>query len=253
MTQTNTAVRSQRIKERPAHPLHAEFAKAGLDRMMLDDFPSPPWAARAWCEYVVSPTYLDQKKPLIWECAANRGYLASGLEGYGATVIGSDIFDYASCYPRGRFPRYPVFNFLDLGADLMSLKPGGVVDRLPAFMPAQPHWVISNPPFSRAHEFIELAMKIAKVGVSMLCRIQITESVGRYEKIFKPLGARRWAWSQFVERVPIHEGKCERNQSTMTAYGWLTIWQDQQHSEEILAKRFIPPCRARLEKADDYR
>lgn len=249
MAQTNTAVRSERVKERPPHPLAAQFAKAGLDRMILDDFPSPPWSARAWCEYVVSPVYLDQKKPLIWECAANRGYLARGLDGYGATVIGSDIFDYASCYPVGRFVGYPTFNFLDLGVSLLARGEA----TLPHFLPHAPHWIVSNPPFSRAHEFIDLAMKIATVGVSMLYRIQITESVGRYEKIFKPLGDRRWAWSQFVERVPIHEGKCERNQSTMTAYGWLTIWQDQQHADEILQKRFIPPCRAQLEKADDYR
>lgn len=61
MAQNNsTAVMARRTDKRPPHPLAAEFAAAGLDRMMLDDFPTPPWGGRAWCEHIVGPAALER-------------------------------------------------------------------------------------------------------------------------------------------------------------------------------------------------
>lgn len=247
----NSAVVSSRNKERPPHPLAAQFAAAGLDRMMVDDYPTPPWAGRAWAEHVVGRAALsyiasrgNDPIRIVWEPAANRGFLARGLKEYCDRLVCSDLFDYSSCYAPSKYPAFPRFNFLDLENIGVSL---------PAFLPDRPDWIVTNPPFSRAHEFIALGLQVARVGVAMLCRIQITESLGRYREIFAPLHPCRWTWSQFVERVPIREGKCERDQSTMTAYGWLTIWKEPQEPDFILARRFIPPCRAQLEKPDDYR
>ncbi len=239
---TNAAVVSQRAKrgKRPPHPLDAEFAAAGLDRYMLDDFPTQPWGARAWCEHVFGPPTAPLKKLLVWEPAANRGFLYRGLKDYFGQVVGSDIFDYGA--------GFPTFNFLDMHPSEMFLP----AEKLPPFLPREPDWIITNPPFVRAQEFIDTALYVARIGVAMLCRTQIMETVGRYEAIYDPKLKVAWAFSQFVERLPMNEAKCERDMATQSAYGWLTIWKDARQAPDILSRRHIPPCRRRLEQVVDY-
>jgi len=230
---TSAAVMARRTNKRPPHPLEAEFAAAGLDRYLLDDFPTPPWGGRAWCEHVVGPAAL--KNALVWEPTVNRGFLARGLGDYCGELVTSDIFGYV--------PDCRIFNFLDL-------VPGSML-AAPAFLPRRPEWVVTNPPFVRAELFIEAAFDVATVGIAMLCRMQITETVGRYKGIFERY-AGRWAWSQFAERLPMWEAKCERRMNSASAYGWLTIWQQPPAAEFILARRHIPPTRAALERPGDY-
>lgn len=245
----NAAVVSDRAtdKEKLPHPLEAEFQKAGLTAQIVDDYPTQPWGARAWCEHVEGPPATCLRGRVIWEPCANRGFMVKGLKDYSDHVFGSDIFDYAPHYPDRNFPTFPLYNFLDL----QSGQIGGA--GLPKFLPGQPDWIVFNPPFSRAEEFIQVALEHARIGVAALCRLAITETVGRYKTLFGAIEPERWAWSQFVERLPLAEGKCTRDQKTMTAYGWLTIWQEPQDPRIILRRRHIPPCRTQLEKADDYR
>lgn len=230
----SSAVNSERTKDRPPHPLEAEFNKVGLTAQIVDDFPTQPWGGRAWCDQVADEDNL--KSLTAWEPCANRGFLVRGLRDYFANVICSDIFDYGA--------GFPVFNFLDLA-------PGMIGTRMPDFVEERPDWVVSNPPFVRVHEFIATALSIARVGVAMLCRTQIMETVGRYQDIYVPY-AGRWAFSQFVERLPMQEAQCLKSQGTKAAYGWLTIWHEPQDPTFLLSRRHIAPCRKRLERAGDY-
>jgi hypothetical protein len=237
----NAAVVSRRTKERAPHPMAQKLAAAGLDRYMIDDFPTPCWAGRAWVEHVYGPPVKTLRTKTIWEPAANRGFLFRALKDYCDDVIGSDIFDYGA--------GFPTFNFLDCHPSQMQLLGNGA----PPWLKKRPHWIVTNPPFARAKGFIEAALNVATEGIAMLCRTQIMETAGRYQSIFRPSAGYCWAFSQFVERVPMQEFTMTRAMTTMSAYGWLTIWKHSVIPAFILDRRHIPPCRAQLERPDDYR
>jgi len=81
----------------------------------------------------------------------------------------------------------------------------------------------------------------------MLSRTVFVESVGRYERMFVPHPPSKVA--QFVERVPMVQGRLDRKASTATGYAWL-VWEKDTTST---ATQFcwIPPCRKRLEQDAD--
>tara|TARA_R100000789_G_scaffold60589_1_gene58092 strand:- start:794 stop:1396 length:603 start_codon:yes stop_codon:yes gene_type:complete len=64
----------------------------------LDDFPTPPWATRALCEFLKARGLIG---PLdsVREPAPNRGHMAKVLAEYFDQVIASDVHDYGAGYP----------------------------------------------------------------------------------------------------------------------------------------------------------
>ena len=123
-----------------------------------DDFPTPPWATRALMEHVINPVWSHGRT--CWEPAANRGYMSLALREYFDHVLESDVVDYG--YGN-------VVDFLSV--------PDGEGDLVV-------HWVITNPPFNKAQQFIEKAQSIATDGVAMLVRTSFLESVMRYHTLF---------------------------------------------------------------------
>jgi hypothetical protein len=107
-------------------------------------------------------------------------------------------------------------------------------------------FVITNPPFRLAEQFAFRALDIARCGVALLVRAQFMESVGRYERLFSrhPPAA---VW-QFVERVPMVKGRLDRSASTATAYAWVVWYRGITDTRY----RWIPPCRARLDRDEDW-
>ena len=198
----------------------------------LDDFPTPPWGARAWVEHVVGRHAVEGMT--CWEPAANRGYLLRGLADYFGAVEGSDIFDYGA--------GFPLHDFLSDGDALFSARPP---------ISFQPDWVATNPPFNRLLEFTLKGLEIARVGVAIFCRLQFLEGVARHKRIFAPY-ADRYVFSQFVERISLVRGCVDPKAGRPAAYGWLTIWKEPQDPAFLLERRHIPPCRKRLERASDY-
>jgi hypothetical protein len=189
--------------------------KPGTKGEALDDFPTPPWATRALAEYVIEP------QGICLEPACGRGHMSAALAEYFDDVISCDIFDYGF---------------------------GNVADFLKSTYEADSFdWVITNPPFILAEQFIVRSMKIARRGVAMLTRTVFIESEGRYERLFKDNPPSRHA--QFVERVPMLEGRLDRHATTATAYAWLVWQKDRLGSCELV---WIPPCRKKLERDKDY-
>jgi len=108
-------------------------------------------------------------------------------------------------------------------------------------------WVITNPPFRLAEDFIKRARIVAGQGVAILARTVFIESVGRYREIFEQTPPTKFA--QFTERVPMVKGRLDAKASTATGYAWI-VWEKGVKQPPRLA--WVPPCRKKLERSGDY-
>lgn len=185
----------------------------------LDDFPTPPWATRALLHHVIGTKGLATQTCLEPACGA--GHMARALQEAFGVVFALDVHPYGF---------------------------GLVQDFLKQPYPADNvDWVITNPPFILAEEFIRRALPIARVGVAVLTRTTFIESKGRYERLFRDTHLTTMA--QFVERVPLLKGRLDPKGTTATGYCWL-VWKRIWLGHPQLM--WIPPCRKVLERADDY-
>jgi hypothetical protein len=117
-----------------------------------DGFPSPPWIAGALIECALPEGMrADLPAQSVLEPAGGRGFMAEALRPYFRKVIVGDAYDYGYA---------PVRDFLT--------HPYGPVD-----------WVITNPPFRLASEFIIRGWEISRVGVAMFARTQFLEGQKR--------------------------------------------------------------------------
>ena len=215
----------------------------------LDDFPTPPWATRALIEHVLLPRTYGRAKMLAmstaWDPACNRGYMARPLGEYFADVQATDIHDY------GYEHHLRTVDFLWRGSE----------DYL------TPDWLITNPPFQLAEQFIERAFDLNIEGFAMLMRTSFQEGVGRYNRLFSRFAPTITA--QFSERVIMHKGKIVnpnvpvpvwskklkkwvmRKPSSATSYMWF-VWLDGRKVNTSSDQIWIPPCRQQLERPGDY-
>lgn len=205
----------------------------------LDDFPTPPWATRALMKHVIFPSMVVYgpdsliAKSTVWEPTCNRGYMAKPLKEFFGIVHASDVHDYG--YESGDWCQDRVIDFLWPGSESPVVAKNGV------------DWIITNPPFRLAEQFIERAWQVKGVeGVAILVRTAFLEGVGRYRKLFHVSPPSIVA--QFAERVPMIRGRLSAEASTATAYCWL-VWMMGEEGTKLV---WIPPCRSELERASDY-
>lgn len=197
----------------------------------LDDFPTPPWATRALCQYLTDNYVFvewqagktPKRRLSAREPAANRGHMVKPLLEYFDTVEASDIFDYGVGFPQSDYL---------FGPD-----------------PEPVDWTITNPPFRLAEQFIERMHRTSRQGCAVIVRSAFLEGVGRFERLFNHLPPTHVL--QFAERVVMHKGKLSPNGSTATAYCWL-IWDKRGELGRETRFDWIRPCRRMLERPDDY-
>lgn len=184
-----------------------------------DDFPTPPWATRAFVEALRRPINGYR----IWEPACGRGHMAKVLEEYcpDGHVWATDKHDYGGT---------SIWDFLEA----------------PRW---ESDWIITNPPFRLASDFIERAFKMRPtIGFALLVRTVFQEGATRHDDIFT-----RYPPSEFIqyaERVSMVQGRLDATVSSATAYQW-AVWYMNDFSGETKT-RWIPPCRKRLTKPGDY-
>lgn len=186
----------------------------------LDDFPTPPWATRALCDWIGRRSIDNLTGMSAREPAANRGHMVRPLQEYFGSVEASDVHDYGVGY--------------------------AVQDYLFGPAPALVDWTITNPPFRLAEQFIDRALETSKVGVAVIVRTAFLEGVGRYERLFREFPPTDVL--QFSERVVMHRGKLSPKGSTATAYCWL-VWRFPHSASQM---HWLPPCRKFLERPEDY-
>ena len=199
---------------------HAVMAQRSEAKDSRDDFPTPPWATKALLEHVLPKKHASQQMSCL-EPACGAGHMDKVLQDYFAETVASDIFPYG--YGS-------VADFLKVPHEVASFD-----------------WVITNPPFNLAEEFVTRALAIARQGVAILARTVFIESVGRYERLFRPTPPAIFA--QFVERVPMVKGRLDKKASTATGYAWF-VWLTEGASNTKVM--WVPPCRKMLETESDY-
>lgn len=205
----------------------------------LEYFPTPPWAARAGGELILG---LDPGAWVCWEPACGEGHMAHGLSEAFAAVHASDIHLHG-----GALQRAPALDFLDPAADAVD----------------QADWIVTNPPFARAAEFVEAGLRRARRGVAILARLSFFESAYRYRLFF---GERHLTvFAPFFERVPMTLGAWDPKASTATAYAWFVwmqpsaIWEAHAATgrplggESPIVIPIRPGTKARLTRSDDAR
>lgn len=189
----------------------------------LDFFPTPPWASRALFKHVLHRGYGDRllSEMSVLEPACGNGKMAEVLKDNFATVSAADIEDYGYPSQRGDY----------LQSDF-----------------GEHDWMITNPPFNRAEEFIHKAIATSRVGVAVLVRLAFLETIGRYNNLFRHNPPTKAA--VFVERVPFAKGRLDAKMSSSVATSWL-IWEHEHQSNQT-ELIWIPPCRSELECEGDY-
>ena len=177
----------------------------------LDFFPTPGWATRALLTHVIhiEPT------ATVLEPAAGRGHMANVLLEYTPNVIATDIVD----------------------CDFLKTPPQKQFD-----------WVITNPPFAKAQDFVLQALPLATIGVAMLVRINFLASAGRVYNLFYPHPPALIA--VFSERIGFKYGVTEPNVPTATDFCWVIWLKDKPCGFSKLL--WIPKCKAELSKIEDW-
>jgi hypothetical protein len=195
-------------------------------RVSLDDFPTPPWATRALITHVLAEAIPDMWRVAeIWEPCCGRGSMARTLRERFKLVRATDIADYSSRRWQHGLLNFIKYDFSDM--DTVS-------------------WVITNPPFRLAQQFVLRARLVATQGVAVLVRTSFLESLGRYKYLFERTPPKIVA--QFSERVPMVRGRLDPEASTATSYCWM-VWYGILGGTHLM---WIPPCRLKLEQEGDY-
>lgn len=81
--------------------------------------------------------------------------------------------------------------------------------------------IIMNPPYATIEPFLIRALEIAQDKLIVLCRTQVLEGAGRYDKIFKdnpPTDV-----YQYVDRIQCWKGGVKPTGTSAQAYCWL-VW-----------------------------
>ncbi len=236
---TSTAV----MERRAGANVEGDDAQRALWRK-LNFFPTPPWAGRAVAEVIQSIEPMRREWDIslqsVWEPACGELHIAEPLREYFAQVWATDVHYYGCGQDELDF-----FNDAHVEAYF-----GATPDRMD--QGDAPDWIITNPPFLKAADFVERGLKIARRGVAVLCRMAFLESAARYELLHGPKSRLAYV-CPFIERVPMQLGSWDPELSSATAYAWF-IFDKRQFFGGRWQGRAIPPgTKARLTRPDDVR
>jgi hypothetical protein len=176
-----------------------------------DFYPTPGWATRALLEHVI---HIDRSATIL-EPAAGAKHMSKVLLEYVQAVTATDLDTH---------------------------------DFLKGAHTAQYDWVITNPPFARAHEFVLQALPLAHIGVAMLVRINFLASATRIYDLFYPHPPA--IISIFSERIGFKYGVAEPNVPTATDFCWVVWLKNKPNGPSEV--RWVPRCKAQLSKPEDW-
>jgi hypothetical protein len=119
---------------------------SAVDRSKADFYPTPPEVTKALLDFWCLP-----EGSVVWECACGEGHMAEVIKAAGFQVVATDL------YERGYGE--------------------GGVDFLTSICKCD--YIVTNPPFNLAAEFIERAAKLSVRGFSFLLKSQYWHAAKR--------------------------------------------------------------------------
>jgi len=198
-------------------------AERKVTRRQVDLYPTPPWATRALCEWL-----LAEGEPLsdmsMWDPACGRGDMIYAAREYFHECHASDAFQHASRPGMGNDYKPEIYDFLFTAQENV------------------PHvdWLITNPPFTLSDDFAEHAhFRLGFERIALLCRLQWLEGRQRYERIFRPMLPNDIL--VFSDRVGMCPDRVDAGVAAATAYAWF-VWRPVEH---VMRLGHIPPGQKR--------
>ncbi len=198
-------------------------------RESLDDYPTPPWAVRAFFEYVEPK--LRNRKLVFREPACGRGHMVRTLlENRKFAVDASDIKDYGSGYREQDF--------------LNDFVGGDKYDVL-----------FTNPPYKAANDFVVRGLSEARVGIAVLVKTLWLEGgknvpTSRWCRVLRDTPPTRIAIVS--ARMPARKGAVIQRQASFISHSWVW-WNKEQRRRRPTEFIWIPPdAQKDLEKPEDY-
>jgi len=155
----------------------------------------------------------DLKGKIFFEPCIGQGHIAEVIKEYfpKSQVIGCDIVN------RG-YPNTIVKDFLKEDIKV------------------NPDWIITNPPYKNAREFIEKSLNMSNVGVAMFLKIQFLEGQGRKEWLKNsPL---KYIYVFSKRQDPLRDGlelnpKTGKKWGSTMCFAWF-VWEGGYNGEPIV-------------------
>jgi len=166
------------------------LAGAGSKRQKEDFYATNPQSVRDLldsCDFIEGSHF--------YEPCVGQGHIAEVIKEYfpHATVVGSDLVD------RG-YPNTIVADFVNRSL----FDDGGEI-------PTTTDWIITNPPYKYAREFIDRSLSIATKGVAMFLKIQFLE--GQSRKAWFKKNPPKYVYVFSARQQPMRDG-LEKNPDT---------------------------------------
>ena len=185
--------------------LYNGYKKNQKERAELDYYATPT----AEVINILETLGYDFTEQVILEPCVGGGHMVAGIQNYldnhnqtAAALKGSDFLD------RGfRSTKWQLQYGLDFLDDEYPIDKADVI--------------IMNPPYATIEPFLIRALEIAQDKLIVLCRTQVLEGSGRYEKIFKenpPTDV-----YQYVDRIQCWKDGVKPAGTSAQAYCWL-VW-----------------------------
>ena len=181
------------------------YKKNNKEREELDYYATPT----AEVTNILETLGYDFSGQTILEPCVGGGHMIAGIQKYldahqqtAAALKGTDFKD-----REFRSNRWELQYDLDFLADDYPIDKADVI--------------VMNPPYATIEPFLIRALEIAQDKLIVLCRTQVLEGSGRYEKVFKDNPPTEIY--QYVDRIQCWKGGVKPSGTSAQAYCWL-IW-----------------------------
>ena len=181
------------------------YKKNNKEREELDYYATPT----AEVTNILETLGYDFSGQKILEPCVGGGHMVAGIQKYldahqqtAAALKGTDFKD-----REFRSNRWELQYDLDFLADDYPIDKADVI--------------VMNPPYATIEPFLIRALEIAQDKLIVLCRTQVLEGSGRYEKIFKDNPPTEIY--QYVDRIQCWKGGVKPTGTSAQAYCWL-VW-----------------------------
>lgn len=220
--------KSAAVRQQKAAKVQVEDTPEQALHRALNYFPTPLWGTRAGAEILRE---IDPEARSIWEPACGEGHMAEVLKEYFPTVVATDIHDHG--YPGSGVEDFLLIDDAPHNADKID-------------------WVMSNPPFEHAAEFIRRGLIFARRGVAMLLRVAFLEGTERYPLLYESENPLTLC-APFIERLPMVLGEYDPDASSAVCMAWFFFQKGLGGNSGPLIRPIPPGTKARLYRKEDVR